>query len=145
MSRLLAAALAVPLGLVLATPAHAASPVLIGKTQYDSPGSDTRSTTSLNAEYVTLRNTTSTARSLKGWTLRDAQAHVYTFPAFTLGAGKSVIVHTGRGTNSAAHLYWGQTNYIWNNGGDTATLKSPTGTTMDSCRWTTTAPGYTAC
>ncbi len=40
-----------------ALPADAASPVLIGKTQYDSPGSDTRTQASLNAEYVTIKNT----------------------------------------------------------------------------------------
>ena len=129
----------------LATPADAASPVLIGKTQYDSPGSDTRTQASLNAEYVTIKNTSTTARVLTGWTLRDASAHVFTFPTFTLPAGRSVIIHTGSGTNSAGHLYWRSGNYIWNNTGDTATLKTNAGTTVDSCRWTTTAPGYTAC
>ena len=125
--------------------ADAASTILIGKTQYDSPGSDTRANTSLNAEYVTLKNVTSTARSLRGYTLRDAQSHVYTIGTFTLGAGKSVIIHTGKGTNSATNLYWGQTNYIWNNTGDTATLKTAAGTTIDTCRWTTSSPGYTNC
>lgn len=129
----------------LATPTHASSPVVIGKTQYDSPGSDDRSTASLNAEYVTIKNTSTTARVLTGWTLRDASSHVFTFPTFTLAAGRSVIVHTGSGTNSASNLYWRSGNYIWNNPGDTATLKTKAGTTVDSCRWTSNAPGYTAC
>jgi hypothetical protein len=137
---------AVLLGLsAQASPAQAANPVLIGKIQYDSPGSDTRTAASLNAEYVTIKNVTRVARSLKGWTLRDAQNHVYSFPAFTLGAGRSVIVHTGTGTNNASNLYWRSGNYVWNNAGDTATLKNAAGTTQDTCRWTTTAPGYTAC
>ena len=128
-----------------ALPADAASPVLIGKTQYDSPGSDTRTQASLNAEYVTIKNTSTTTRSLKGWTLRDASAHGFTFPAFNLGAGKSVIVHTGSGTNDAGNLYWRSGNYVWNNPGDTATLKNSAGTTLDTCRWTSTSPGYTSC
>lgn len=129
----------------LATPAHAASPVLIGKTQYDSPGTDNRTQASLNAEYVTIKNGSTVARTLTGWTLRDASSHVFTFPTFTLAAGRSVVIHTGSGTNSASNLYWRSGNYIWNNPGDTATLKNQAGTTVDSCRWTTTAPGYTAC
>ncbi|MFN2537747.1 MAG: lamin tail domain-containing protein, partial [Mycobacteriales bacterium] len=98
--------------------ASAASTVLIGKTYYDSPGSDTRTNTSLNAEWVTIKNVSSTARSLQGWTLRDASGHVYTFGTFTLGGGKSVVIHTGKGTNTTTHRYWGSGSYIWNNTGD---------------------------
>ena len=136
---------ATTIAVAVASPAHAASPVLIGKTQYDSPGSDSRTQASLNAEYVTIKNTSTTVRSLTGWTLRDASAHVFTFPAFNLAAGRSVIIHTGTGTNNASNLYWRSGNYVWNNPGDTATLKNSAGTTVDSCRWTTTAPGYTNC
>jgi hypothetical protein len=125
--------------------ASASSTVLIGKTQYDSPGSDTRTNTSLNAEWVTIRNVSSTSRSLKGWTLRDASSHVYTFGTFTLGAGRSVVVHTGKGTNSASNRYWGSGSYIWNNTGDTAVLRTAAGATVDSCRWSGGSPGYTAC
>src|SRR4051812_13635746 len=39
-------------------PAQAASAVKISRVYYDSPGSDTRSTISLNAEYVNLQNMT---------------------------------------------------------------------------------------
>ena len=128
-----------------AVPAQAASPIQIGRTQYDSPGSDTRTASSLNAEYVTIKNVTATARSLRGWTLRDAANHVYTFGAVTLGGGKSLLLHTGRGTNSATNLYWGSGNYIWNNDGDTATLKTATGSTTDTCRWDASGTGVTAC
>jgi predicted extracellular nuclease len=127
------------------SPANAASPVLIGRTQYDSPGSDTRTNTSLNAEYVTLKNMSTSSRSLTGWTLRDAQGHVYKFGTFTLGAGRSVVIHTGKGANTSTNRYWGSGNYIWNNTGDTAYLRSPAGTLLDTCRWTTTRPGYTYC
>jgi hypothetical protein len=63
-------------------------PLQFGRIQYDSPGSDTRSNTSLNAEYVVIKTRGTTGRSLTGWTVREAANHVYKFGTFTLGAGK---------------------------------------------------------
>ena len=68
-------------------------------------------------------------------TLRDAQKHVFKFPALTLTAGSSVRIHTGHGSNAAHNLYWGSGSYIWNNTGDKATLKNKAGTVMDTCSW----------
>jgi lamin tail-like protein len=121
--------------LATAAPAEAASAVQIYRVYYNSPGSDTGSNANLNAEYVVLKNTGSSAKSLKGWTLRDKSRHVFTFPAFTLGAKKYVTIHTGRGTRSGTHLYWGSRAYIWNNTGDAAYLRWPGGTAADSCSW----------
>src|SRR4051794_31695078 len=95
--------------------ADAASAVRLGKVQYDPPGSDTGSSSSLNAEYVTITNHAATKRTLTGWTLRDASRHVFHFPKFSLAAGASVRVHTGSGGNGAHDLYWGSGSYIWNN------------------------------
>jgi hypothetical protein len=39
----------------------------------------------LNAEYVTIKNTGATTRTLVGWTVRDAAHHIYTFFSFKLG------------------------------------------------------------
>lgn len=127
------------------SPADAASAVQLGRIQYDSPGADTRSNASLNAEYVTITNVSSANRSLTGYTVRDAQSHVYTFGSFTLRARRSVRLHTGRGTNTSTDRYWGSRNYIWNNGGDKATLKSRSGVTVDTCSWTRTGAGYKYC
>src|SRR3954453_1807121 len=120
---------------VLPSTADAGSAVRLRRLQYDSPGSDTGSTLSLNAEWVTITNHAATKRTMTGWTLRDAQSHVYRFPAFTLAAGASVRVHTGRGSNGAHHLYWGSAGYIWNNTGDKGTLKNSAGTVLDTCGW----------
>lgn len=128
-----------------ATTAEAASPLQFGKIQYDSPGTDTRSNASLNAEYVVIKNIGSTNRSLTGFTVRDAQSHVYKFGTFTLKAGKTVRLHTGKGTNTATDRYWGSSNYIWNNGGDKATLKNRAGTTLDTCSWASRGAGYKYC
>jgi hypothetical protein len=57
-----------------------------------------------------------------------------------------VRVHTGSGENGAAHnIYWGSGNYIWNNGGDRATLVKPTGVIRDRCTYVETSVGYRRC
>lgn len=150
MQRLLASAV---VGLVTAAGAAvvaqgsagaAAAPVRIVKVQYDSPGADTRSTASINAEWVALRNVTGAKVNLSGWTLRDAQNHVYTFGNLTVAARATVYVHTGKGTGTAAHRYWGSGNYVWNNTGDTAILRSRTGV-VQTCTWKKAAPGSISC
>ena len=128
-------ALALAVAPATAPTAEAAGCVQIHRISYDSPGSDTGANSSLNAEWVQLRNGCTTAKSLTGWTLRDASSHVYKFGSYTLKAGGYVKVHTGRGSNTSADRYWGQGWYIWNNTGDTATLKSSTGTLLDTCRF----------
>jgi hypothetical protein len=119
-----------------AVPAQAATPsVTFTRVYVNSPGSDNRSNSSLNAEWVRLRNNTSKSIQLKGWTVRDRSAHVYTFGSFSLGSKKTVYVHTGKGTNTSTSRYWGSGNYIWNNDGDAATLRSGSNKTIDSCSW----------
>lgn len=113
----------------------AAGSVQFTRIQYDSPGTDNGSNTSLNGEWVKLTNKTRSTMSLKGWTVRDASNTVYTFGTFSLGAGKSITVRTGRGSNGSTYRYWGRRSYVWNNGGDTATLRTSAGKTIDSCRW----------
>jgi hypothetical protein len=126
--------IAAALTLGLTAPASAA--IKITKIYFDSPGTDTGSNTSLNAEYVVIKNTGTTRKTLTGWTLRDASRHVYKFPIFRLGAGKSVKVHTGKGANTLGNLYWRSSSYIWNNNGDTATLKRSNGTVASRCSYT---------
>lgn len=126
--------------------AAAAAPVRISKVFYDPPGADTRSNTRYNLEYVVITNTSSKSQSLTGWTLTDKQNHVYKFPAFTLGARKSVTVRTGKGTATATTRFYNSGNYIWNNTGDTATLKSKAGKQISTCGWTRgTSIGYKNC
>lgn len=128
-----------------AAPAEAASAIQFGTIQYDSPGSDSGSSTSLNAEYVVIKNIGTTSRSLTGWTVRDTASHVYKFGTFTLGAGKTVVLRTGKGTTSSTTRYWGQTWYVWNNTGDKAYLRNASGTSMDYCAWTSVGSGYKYC
>jgi hypothetical protein len=126
-------------GVVAASPASAATPpVKIYFVYYDSPGSDHGSNTSLNAEYVVIKNMTSTNRSLTGWTLKDRTGYTYRFPTFTLKAGAKVYVHTGKGTATATNRYYNRTWYVWNNTGDTAYLRDSQGTLKHSCTWGST-------
>ena len=128
-------ALAAVAVLTTTVPADATSAIRFTKAYYNSPGSDSGSNTSLNAEWVRVKNFGAKPRTLTGWTIRDASGHVYKFPAFTLPAGGSVTLHSGSGTNTASNLYWDYGSYVWNNGGDRAILKNKAGTTLDTCRW----------
>ena len=83
-----------------AVQANAASTVYIYKVYFDSPGSDRGSNSSLNAEYVVIRNGDNVSHSVSGWTVRDAAGHVYKFGTLRLGAGKQAIIHTGDGTST---------------------------------------------
>ena len=111
---------------VTAAPAEAASPIQFGRIQYDSPGTDRTTNVSVNGEYVIIKNLGSTARSLTGWTVRDAQHHVYKFA-------------------TSATRFWGLGWHVWNNTGDKAYLRTAAGTTMDSCVWTARGLGYKNC
>ncbi|TKA06305.1 lamin tail domain-containing protein [Actinacidiphila oryziradicis] len=131
--------------LLTAAPAEAAGSVHLTKIYYDSPGKDTGSNASLNAEYVQIKNTTSKAASLKGWVLVDASSHKYTFGAFSLGAGKTVTVRTGKGSNTTGTKYQNRKWYVWNNTKDKATLKKASGAVADTCAYNNGSVDYTAC
>src|SRR5262245_37083729 len=105
---------------------------------FNSPGSDNRSNSSLNHEWVQLHNTSGSRINLTGWKLRDRQGHIYTFGTYTIKAHGYVKIHTGKGTNTQTNRYWGHSGYVWNNTGDRATLKDPARTVIDRCSYTGT-------
>ncbi len=86
---------------------------------------------SLNDERVKITNTGSSSVDLDGFTLADEAGHSHTFAEFTLGAGDSVYIHTGSGTNDDDDRYMGYGTEIWNDDGDTATVQTAAGTTVD--------------
>ncbi|MGV9556049.1 lamin tail domain-containing protein [Streptomyces sp. NPDC003401] len=136
---------AVITGTLLASPAQAAGSVHISQVYYDSPGSDGGSNTSLNGEWVRIKNSTSSAVSLKGWKIKDVTGYTYTFGDVRIAAGSSKKVHTGKGTNTGTDKYWGRSWYVWNNTGDTAKLYRASGAKADSCSWSSRGSGYTYC
>jgi hypothetical protein len=131
--------------MLLAFPAAAAAAINITVIRYNPPGPDTGSNASLVAEYVTIHNNGRSPKALTGWRLHDNQHHRFTFPAFSLCGGCSVHVRTGHGINGAQNLYWGQSNYVWNNTGDRATLVKPTGVIRDTCAYRGTTAGFKTC
>lgn len=95
---------------------------MIAYIEYDPSGNDR------HGEYVLLRNRASVPLNLTGWTLSDGNGrHTFIFPTFTLAPGAEVKLWTRTGTNDASNLFWGSRRAIWNNNGDTATLKNAGG------------------
>ena len=115
---------------------------------YVGPDPDTNA--GRNLEYIVIRNGGSHTVRLGGWTLRDLArtgqaAHVFRFPKFRLGAGKTVRIHTGTGSKTRSNLYWGSSTYIWGDDADRATLKNSGGTTMSTCSWGSSDTSPTFC
>jgi P pilus assembly chaperone PapD len=113
--------------LVLALPASASAGVRITQIHYKS--------STLNGEYVVIKNTGAKAVTMTHWTLRDTSSHVFRFPTFKLQPGSVVRIHTGSGSNARHDLYWRSGAYIWNDDGDTAILKRRDGSKVDTCRY----------
>jgi hypothetical protein len=139
----------------IALPANAATPNLqFHLLQFDSPSNpDTTATSSVNGEFVRIYNNSTFAASLDRFTISDAAGHTFTFPSRVLGAKKTVYIHTGKGTDGrqpngtpdSARLYQQRGWHIWNNTGDTATLRSSSGRVYDTCKWTSRGTGRTTC
>ena len=127
------------------SPASAAYCVGIHRIYYNSPGTDTGSNSSLNAEWIQLRNRCSTSRSLTNWKIKDAAGHTYAFGTYALGGGKYVKVHTGKGTKTATDRYQGRSWYVWNNDKDTAYVYNQNGTRIDTCSYNNRSASSTYC
>ncbi|MGW5465274.1 lamin tail domain-containing protein [Streptomyces sp. NPDC003996] len=114
-------------------PRHTA--VYISGEQYDSPGWDDRSNWSLNKEWVDITNSTRRAVNLDGWTLSDEDGHTYTFRHVWLSGRATVRIHTGIGRDTHTDLYQDRRAYVWDNNGDTATLRNDRGRFVDAVSW----------
>lgn len=105
-----------------ATPAENAS--LDVTVRHDAPGDDRENP---NEEYVVLENRGDETREIGGWRVSDAAGHAFRFPEdAAIPANGSVTVYSGTGNATATEYYWG-VGAIWNNDGDTVTVKDETG------------------
>jgi Lamin Tail Domain len=108
----------------------------------DRPPHGSPSNTQLNSEWLEFQNTSGKDLGLEGvsllhqtfnsWCQRIGQESVTSFKG-TLGAAKSIRVHTGKGEGAwegpLFHFYLGRSNYVWNNTcGDAAVLAIGGGT-----------------
>lgn len=114
-------------------PAGGGGSIAIGEIHYDAAGNDHQN---LGDEWVEIQNRGPSDADLTGWTLSDAAAHVYRFPAgFVLRAGRGVRVRTGAGEDTETDLHWRSPSAIWNNDGDTATLRDAAGAVAAESRY----------
>ncbi|KOU67462.1 hypothetical protein ADK55_03295 [Streptomyces sp. WM4235] len=117
-----------------------------GALLFDGPGADLpRTNSKLNAEYVDLHNNTGQALHLRGYTVKTAAGALYTFPAFTLAAWKTVRLKSGQGSSTAATVFRQKDTFWFNNSSGALTLTAPGRAKKDTCAWKANGRGYTTC
>ncbi len=113
------------LSLTIASTMADEGPLRISAINFDAPGYDNQN---INGEWVKITNGGYGEVEMTAWTLSDeGEVHVYIFPFFVLARGNSVKVYSGRGTDLGDRLYMGYTHPVWNNDGDSATLRDDRG------------------
>lgn len=105
--------------------------------QYNAPGTDSNNcrTGNTHGEYLTVKNYShSSTVNLRGYVVKDAAGHRFTFPAnHYLQPGDYVRLRGGNGTDSDGGnvVYRDNCNFLWNNTGDTIYLYKPSGSRAD--------------
>jgi|GEM_PF-2109622 len=97
-------------------------------------------TVTKTGEYLLIENFGSSSVNMTGWTLRDAVPTTFTFPIYMLQARSVVTIWVYTGTNDAQNLYWGRTQDVWNNSGDTAILSDAQGKEIHRFTYPTATP-----
>jgi hypothetical protein len=84
---------------------------------FNAPGDDNYMP-QLNQEWVRIKNTCATKKSIGSWRIHDYNRnHTYRFPStLSIAGGATITLRSGTGTNSATTRYW-QRSYgaVWNN------------------------------
>jgi hypothetical protein len=82
-------------------------------------------------EYVEIRNDDSSPIQLNNWTLEDEEHHVFKFPPFVIQPNQTCRIYTNEYHPEWCGFRYESGSAIWNNGGDTATLRDANGTLID--------------
>ena len=94
----------------------------ISEFNYDAEGNDNEN---LNEEFITFANTCDNL-DMAGWTGKDESAsNSYTF--FEFVAPAEFTLYSGTGDKTDTEVYWGRTQAVWNNEGDTLFLRDKVG------------------
>lgn len=91
----------------------------------------------VTAEAVEIRNTGGVV-DMTGWTLSDSEGNVYTFPEQRLFTNGSVTVYTRRGTDTPIARFWGRSDAVWGDAGESVTLTDSRGDAQSVLRLETT-------
>jgi endonuclease YncB( thermonuclease family) len=91
----------------------------------------------LTNAYLRIVNISSTTINLAGYSISGKSGASYRFPDIDLQPGHTILVVSGRGrdgVNSKGQLiaYWKDQSAVWNKSEDTAYLKAPDGTLIDT-------------
>jgi micrococcal nuclease len=98
----------------------------ISRVHADAEGNDHENE---NDEYIVFKNSGDSTLDISGWTVKDEADHTYVVPdGVTVEAGATITLYTGSGTDTKTELYWGSDAAIWNNGGDTISVRDDSGT-----------------
>jgi endonuclease YncB( thermonuclease family) len=80
---------------------------------WDADGADPGN---LNGEWIKVKNPSAQTLDVSGWLVRDSFHREYVFrPGTTIAPGRSLYVHSGRGSDSPEHLYWNLGGTIFEN------------------------------
>ena len=88
-------------------------------------------------EYVEIQNEGAQAVQLQGWSLSDESNHIFTFPASVMQPTQICRVYTNEDHPEWCGFNYGSGDAIWNNSGDTATLRDGQGNIIDQFQYPT--------
>ncbi len=86
-------------------------------------------------EFIEIHNAGTQPVALQGFTIHDAANNTFTFGNRTLAPGARIVVWGG-GADDALGPAWSKAS-VWNNGGDTATLRDAAGTVLSTMSYGT--------
>lgn len=98
--------------------------LVIADIQDNAPGVESDN---LDKEYVAFRNDGNARLDISGWTVSEGDDNQYTFQEITLNPGDTIRLRTGIGSDTESDVYWGLESPVWNNNGDTITVRDATG------------------
>jgi hypothetical protein len=87
----------------------------------------------ITAEGVEIRNLGGVV-NMTGWTLTDSEGNIFTFPEQRLFTNGLVTVYTRVGQNTPIALFWGQSEAVWGDEGDSIVLANAEGEAQASLR-----------
>ncbi|MCZ4353101.1 lamin tail domain-containing protein [Roseovarius aestuarii] len=100
---------------------------------FDAPGSDDDNP---NGEFIEITNTGSSSANLRDYRLQYQTGTFYDWGENTvLGAGESIRLSMGQGTDTATQFFWGNTEAALSNTQGELKLLTPYGTTEHSHSW----------